>query len=721
MAVTRTTFCQMCASNCGIRVRVENDRIAEITPDPDHPLSRGYLCRAGRAAADLVDDPLRLDRPLRRGSDGGFAPISWDQATGEIGEKLAALRSRFGPRALALYWGGGHLAYPTLMLANGFMKAFGSPNTFSATSIDCAQVFLVAEKIYGNPLFLTLADVSHTRCLLVFGSNPAVTGLSQTQRAVDGWRIVRDMRKAGGSFILVDPRRSESADAADVYVKIRPGTDVFLIFGLIREILEEGMWNRAFVEKWVSGFEEIRTAAAGFSTDKVEKLTGVPAAQVRDIARTFATAPSAVAVGRSGVSLSRSSTLGEWGIAILNAITGNVDRPGGVYFNRGPVDLPRLSRGLLSSEAVARPRIGSYQPVLGGFPSATLADEISTPGESQVRALIVLCGNPLVSFPAVEKLREAFRSLELLVVIDLYMNDTARAAHYVLPAASFLEREDYNLAANHSHSVPFAQLGERVIRPRAERREDWEILRAIGARAGVPLLGSRALDLVARAADWIDARLGLGGRLAFHPRWLLRLAFLRSRVSYRRLQSCPSGIVLGDQGYGGFLPRIETPDGRIRLAVPEFLAALADFEKSSPNDPVYPFRLIGRRERHVLHATFRALPRLRERVPSTNYAELHPDDFRRFGILEDEEICVRSPVGAIRIRARPDPRVAPGNVCIPIHWGHRPNGDPAGDGVADAARGVNGNVLVEDRDLDPFTGMPRYNGAPCRIESLREQ
>ncbi len=719
MAETRVTFCQMCATNCGARVTIENGRIAAMTPDREHPLSRGHFCLVGRAAADLVDDASRLNQPLRR-IDGSFVPVSWDDAVGEIAQRLLAIRSRCGPRALALYWGGGHLAYPTLMLANGFMKGFGSPNTFSATSIDCAQVFLVAEKVYGNPLFLTLADVPHTRCLLLFGSNPAVTGLSQTQRAVNGWHQVRAMQRAGGRFLLVDPRRTESADEADVYTPIRPGTDVFLIFGLLRVIFEEGLWNRSFVERWVSGIEEIRTLAAGFPPERVERLTGVPADLVRTMARTFASAPAAVAVGRSGVSLSHSSTLGEWGIVALNAVTGNIDRPGGVYFNRGPIDLPRLSRSVLSAETSARPRIGAYQPVLGAFPAATLADEILTPGDGQVRALITLCGNPLVSFPNVEKLRRAFAKLDLLVVIDLYLNDTARAAHFVLPAASFLEREEYNLAANHSHAVPFAQLAERAVPPRAERREDWEILRAIGARAGIPLLGSRTLDLLARTADALDARLGLGGRIAFHPRWLLRLAMLRSRVSYRALRRVRSGLVLGNQAYGRFLPRLQTPDKKIRLAVPEFIAALAEFERRLPNDPVYPFRLIGRRERSVLHSTLRELPRLRRRVPDTNYAELNPDDVRRFGILDDEEVCVRSPTGAIRIRARPDPRIPRGVVCIPIHWGHMPNGDPTGRKLNGTVRGANGNTLVDDRDLDPFTGLPHYNGTPCRIESLRE-
>ncbi len=724
MAETRVTFCQMCAANCGVRVTVDDGRIAAIAPDPDHPLSRGHFCLLGRAATDLVDDSARLNQPLCR-VDGRFVPVAWSAAVDEIAARLLAIRARWGPRALALYWGGGHLAYPTLMLANGFMKGFGSPNTFSATSIDCAQVFLVAEKVYGNPLFLTLPDVAHTRCLLLFGSNPAVTGLSQTQRAVNGWRVVRKMRQAGGTFILVDPRRSESADEADIYASIRPGTDVCLIFGLIHVILGEGLWNRAFVERWVSGLEEIRAVAAGFPPAQVERLTGVPAAQVQLIARTFAAAPCAVAVGRSGVSLSHSSTLGEWGIVALNALTGNIDRAGSVYFNRGPIDLPKLSRGLLSSEALAGPRIGDYEPVLGGFPAATLADEILTPGDGQVRALIVLCGNPLVSFPNVEKLRRALATLDLLVVIDLFMNDTAQAAHFVLPAASFLEREEYNLAANHSHAVPFAQFVDRVVPPRAERREDWEILRAIGARAGIPLLGSRALDRVARAVDALDAYLGLGGRIAFHPRWLLRLALLRSRISFRKLRRARSGLVLGDHGYGRFLPRLQTPDGRICLAVPEFVSALDAFERSLPADPVYPFRLIGRRERYVPHAPFRALPRLRGRIRETNYAELSPADFRRYGILEDEEVCVRSPTGAIRIRARPDPRIPPGIVCIPIQWGYKSagqglNGDAANAGVEAAACGANGNVLVSDRDLDPFTGLPRYNGTPCRIESLRE-
>ena len=325
---------------------------------------------------------------------------------------------------------------------------------------------------------------------------------------------------------------------------------------------------------------------------------------------------------------------------------------------------------------------------------------------------------PSVTFPRVERLRRALASLDLLVVIDLSMNDTARAADFVLPAASFLEREDYNLAANHSHLVPFAQFGARSVRPRAERREDWQILRAIGTRAGVPVMGSRVLDRIARAADFMDAKLGLGGRVAFHPRWLLRLALLRSRVPYRRLRRNPSGLVLGDQGYGQFLPRLQTPGGKIRLAVPEFIGALRDFERRLPSHPAYPLRLIGRRERYVLHSTFRDLPRLRQRLPATNCAELNPEELHRLGVCDGDEVCVRSPAGAIQIRVRSDDRIAPGVVCIPIHWGYCANGAPAGT-AAPVPRGVNGNVLVDDRDLDRFTGLPHYNGTPCRIEKRR--
>src|SRR3954453_17297303 len=638
MAEHVVTFCRICEAHCGMIATVDNGRVTKLRPDPDHPLSAGYACPKGIAMTDVQNDPDRVLHPLRKRPDGEFERVSWDDAMRDIGERLARI-----PRtSVGWYMGNpGAFSYSHTLWVKGFLDALGSPHYYSAGSQDVNNRFAASALLYGSPLVVPIPDLQRTSFLLMLGANPMVSHGSVLTAP-----RVRDQLHAitarGGRVLVVDPRRTETARQFE-HVPITPDTDAWMLLSLLQVIFEEGLADRSFIAGWTRDAGRLEELARPHTPEATESRTGIPAADVRTLARDFASAGGAVAYGRTGSCLGRHGTVVAFLIDALNAVTGNLDRPGGAVFGRPSIALDEGGdRVGLDTSGARRSRIGDFPDVLGNMPASVLPQEIETPGDKQLRALFVSAGNPVLSVPDGAALERAFEKLDLLVSLDFYVNETNRHADYVLPTTTFLERDDTPVAFLGFYTTPFVQHSDAVVPPAGEAREEWEIvedlarplgitpssvreLRVLG-RFGLRVKPQRLLDLLLRSGpdgDWFGLR----------PRGL-RLSKVRRK---------PHGIVLAEHVATGVLRRkLRHRDKRVHLAPEQIVAEverLVSGAAGGGSDPRYPLRMIGLRELRSHNSWMHNSPLLL-RGGRTHAARVHPDDAAVVGLADGDLVCV---------------------------------------------------------------------------------
>ncbi len=708
MSVHRTT-CKVgaCEPFCGLEVEVEDGRMVAVRPDARHPVTAGYACIKGMHVHDYQNDPDRLLQPMRRGSSG-WERVSWDTATVEVGRKLRAIRDAHGPRSIATYWGNAADSV-SISLANTFCHAFGSPNSFNVLSLEYTDRGAVAARVLGNENLILQPDAGRAKFALLLGTNPLVTnGMTLLQRRPRIAADIKAIQRGGGRVVVVDPRRTETARVADEHVPIRPGTDLFLLVAMIGRIIETGRYDRAFVARHVKGFEAWEELVGIVDLDRAAEVTGLPRGLIERLADEFAAADGAFATTRVGVQTSHNTTLTEWAVTTLNAITGNIDRAGGVYFNPGALDVPALIERFSRRRNSAPSRIGRYPQIFGGPPAAVFADDVLSDDPDRIRALVVVAGNPVITFPQTAKIEAALRRLELLVCVDLYVSDTASFADYVLPAATAYEKGGLHFLTSNFEPYPFIEWRSKLVEPRGEARSEWEIFKALSRAAGVPFLNDPVIDRVSRALD----ALGVG----FSEELLYRYLLL-GKVRLGRLKRTPGGMKLGDIRWGDFLDRgLRTPDGKLHLAPPDFVSALSEaLAAPVAPSPEFPLLLIsGARRLASYNSWTHNIPALMERMKG-NWAILHPADAARLGVRDGQRVRVTSAVGSVEIGVVTSADIKDGVVAIHQFWGHTYE-----SGMRTARRypGVNVNFLHDDRVRDRFSGMPVFNGTPCRVEAL---
>jgi formate dehydrogenase len=747
----RATYCRICEPLCGLVATVEDGRLVRLRPDREHPLSRGFACPKGIAMTEVQNDPDRVLHPLRRGADG-FEAVSWDEALDDIGRRLRRIVRDHGGESVGWYFGNpGAFSYSHALWLQGFMTAVGSPNLFTAGSQDINNRFVASRLLYGSLTRVPVPDLARTEFLLVVGANPLVSHGS----AVSAPRI-RDQLRAivgrGGRVVVVDPRRSETARAFE-HVPVRPDGDAWLLLSLLHVIFAEGREDAAALARQARGVAGLRSMAAAHPPEETESRTGVPADDVRALARDLAGAGSAAVYGRTGSCLGRHGTLVAFLLDALNVVTGNLDRPGGAVFGSSPLGIERFAERFgLASYGRRRSRVGGFPDVLGSFPATLMAKEITTLGRGRLRAMFVSAGNPVVSVPGGDELSAALSRLDLLVSIDLYVNDTNRLADYVLPATTFLEREDLPVANLSLFTTPFVQFTGPVVAPYGEARQEWQIIDAIARRAGllpfVPGLPGRVLGRVLGRAPLVARRrlpdltprrrphgtipgdrprTGAPRDVAGHrvpwpaPERLLDLALrlgprgdlfgLRRGLSLRTLRRHPHGMVLGDHLRTGVLRDVvRHRDRRVRLDPPEIVAEFSRL--SVDDDPAYPLRLIGLRELRSQNSWMHNAETLM-RGARRHTARIHPSDAASYGIEDGEPCRITSRHGSISLPASVTDEVAPGTVAVPHGWGHHGGGWRR----ANAAGGANVNLLTssDPADLEALAGMAHLNGVPVRV------
>ncbi|GAA2610354.1 molybdopterin-dependent oxidoreductase [Actinomadura fulvescens] len=704
------TYCRICEPLCGLTATVEDGTLTRLRPDRAHPLSQGFACPKGIAMTEVQNDPDRVLHPLRRRADGEFERVSWDVALGEIAARLNRIRAEHGGGAIGWYFGNpATFSYSHPLWMSGFMGALKSPHLYSAGSQDVNNRFAASALLYGSPLLVPIPDLKRTDLLVMLGANPLVSHGS----LVTAPRIRDDLAaivRRGGRVLVVDPRRTETA-AAFEHLPVAPDGDAWLLLSLLNVMFEEGLDDREACGR-ARGIERLRTAARDFPPEETAARSGVAADDVRALARALAASERPVVYGRTGTCLGRYGTLTAFLIDVVTLVAGGLDRVGGAIFGASPVRVEELAkRSGLVTYGTARSRVGGYPDVLGTFPAGVMAKEITTPGPGRMRALIVSAGNPLNSVPGSGALGAALDELDLLVCIDLYVSDTGRKADYVLPATTFLEREDFPLPFLQNHLTPYVTWTEAVVPPRGEARQEWEIIDALARRMRLPLGSVRAQRVAHRLGVRPSPRTMVDALLRTGPYgdWY---GLRRGGLSLRKLRASPHGVVLADhQRTGTLRRRIQHRDKKIHVAPPEIVAEIGRLAAAPPPPGGYPLRLIGMRELRSHNSWMHNAPGLM-RGKRAHAARVNPKDAAEYGLQDGGPCRVTSEHGSIVLPAKVTDELAPGTVAVPHGWGHE-----GGWRMANAAGGANVNLLAsaDPADLEPLAGMAHLNGVPVKI------
>ena len=710
------TFCRICEAHCGMVATVEDGRVTQLRPDRDHPLSAGYACPKGIAMTDVQNDPDRVLHPLRRTPAGDFERVSWEEALADIGRRLRAVRDAHGPASIGWYMGNpGAFSYSHTLWAKGFLDGLGSPHYYTAGSQDVNNRFAASALMYGSPLVIPIPDLPRTSFLLMIGANPMVSHGSVLTAP-----RVRDQLHAitgrGGRVVVIDPRRTETARQFE-HVPVTPDADAWLLLSLLQVIFEERLGDSRFLAGWTKSAARLEQLAAAHTPEATEARTGVPAATARQLARDFAAADGAAAYGRTGSCLGRFGTAVAFLIDALNAVTGNLDTPGGAVFGRPAIALDDIgARAGLATYGERRSRVGGFPDVLGNAPASLIPQEIETPGEHQLRALVVSAGNPVLSVPDGDAMERALGKLDLLVSLDFYVNETNRHADYVLPTTTFLERDDTPLAFLGFYTTPFVQHSDAVVAPAGEAREEWEIIEDFARALDVLPYSMRELRWLARAGIRIKPQQLLDLLLRTGPDGDL-FGLRRRGLSLKKLRAKPHGVVVADYVATGVLGhKVRHRGKRVDLAPEPIVAELERLsEVAAPGaDDRFPLRLIGLRELRSHNSWMHNSPLLL-RGGRTHAARVHPDDAAAHGLVDGGRVCISSKSGTIEIDVKVSDEMTPGTVAVPHGWGHR-----GGWQLANGTGGANVNALSSGRpeDLERLAGMAFLNGIPIRLDPV---
>ncbi|MCB9622045.1 MAG: molybdopterin-dependent oxidoreductase [Sandaracinus sp.] len=724
MIETHTTFCRICEALCGLEAEVEGGRVVQLRPDARHVATRGYACVKGLKQAEYLRSPDRLRYPLvRRGDE--LVRATWDDTLADIGRIVARERA-IHPDRVAMYVGtaaGFGVLHP--VFAQGFMTGVGSKSMFSSATQDCANKFAAATHLYGFPFTQPFPDLEHTKALFVVGANPAISKWSFLQVSNPIARL-RELEARGCKIVFVDPRRTESAKAAGEHVFVRPGTDVWFYLAFLHELAArdargERVFDREHVRKYARGFEDVLHLVKPWSPERCAEVTGIAPETIRRLVDVHVQATregGAAFYSSTGVNMGPHGSLGFWLQEAINLVTGNTDRRGGTLVGQGVIDFPAFGKKTGALLRRDRSRVGAFRSVNDTFPGGILADEILTPGERQIRVLFVTGGNPLLTMAGAARLAKAFRSLEALVVLDVFPSETAHVGTHVLPCTSALQRPDLPFVFPLMlglQSRPYLQATRAVEEREGEQRDEATIYLDLARASGAPLFGSKVAQgvletLRATHTAWIRRR-DPGAQPSLPEERLLDLLLRATRQgSFSALLSERHGRERPEHAPGSFLgARVVTDDGKVDLA-PEALLTMAstrlepDFEAERVSAQSGKLRLITRRAVTTHnswmhnHEAF-----VRE---GTNHLYMHGDDMRARGIASGDLVDVSSATATVRVPARELEDLAPGVVALPHGWGHQ---HAKGLRVASRTRGVNVNLLAADGPgaLEPVSGMAR--------------
>ena len=690
--------CHLCEAICGLTLETTQAddgslAITSIKGDALDTFSRGHICPKAVALQDIQYDPDRLHQPmLRVGSE--WQPIPWEDAFALVAERLAGIQARHGQNAVAVYQGNPSVHnYGLMTHSNYFLGQLKTRNRFSATSVDQLPHHLTSHLMYGHGLLLPIPDIDHTDFMLILGGNPlASNGSIMTVPDVE--KRLKAIQARGGKIVVVDPRRSETAAMADQHLFVRPGGDAALLFGVLNTLFSENLTRDSHLP--IDGLEDVQRAIAGFTAEAMSAQCAISAEQIRQLARDFAAADKAVCYGRMGVSTQAFGTLCHWLVQLINLVTGNLDRVGGALCTTPAVDLVASTGGghfnRWQSRVSGRPEYG------GELPVSALAEEMLTEGEGQIRALVTVAGNPVLSTPNGRQLEQALDGLEFMVSVDLYINETTRYADLILPSTSALENDHYDTTFN-MFAVRNVTRFNRAILPKPQGAlHDWEIFvglaQAFAAQTGTVLKPTMApaqmIDFGLRAGVYGDAS--------------------EQKLSVAMLADHPHGVDLGPLK-ANLAARLKTADGKVQAAPPVILADLVRFA-AQPVPGADELLLIGRRHVRSNNSWMHNYHRLVKGKPRHQLL-MHPDDLASRLLSDGQRVQVSSRIGMIEVEVVASLDMMPGVVSLPHGWGHgRPGVHMT---IASGQPGASANDLTDERQVDELSGNAALNGVPVRV------
>ena len=722
---TELTFCRICEATCGLKATIDGDRVVAIEPDPDHVVSKGYSCIKGLRYHEIHHSPDRLRVPLKR-IGARFEEISWEQALAEIGAKVQRLVEDHGGDSVSAYLGN-PISFSLLppILTAAFLQGLGSHNLFQTGSQDCNNKFAAAERLYGFPFIHPFPDIDRSQCLIMIGTNPAVSrgSFMQLPRPI---RRLRAIEERGGKVFHVNPRRTETARQLGTQLFIRPDTDVYFLLSFLHEVISRDAIRHERVGRYMKGLNTLREVAEPWSPERTAEVTGISADTLRMVVDAYLNADGAALHLSTGVNQGSQGTLAYWIQESINAITGNLDKVGGTIVGHGYIkDFPKHARKGGHTMRKDLSRIGQLPSVADTFPAGLMADEILTPGDGQVRALICLAGNPLLTVPNSDgRLEEALKALELLVVIDIFRNETANHAHYVLPGTSALQRADLPFVFQSvmgAQPIPYVQYTDALLPLEGEQRDETMILLELARACRSKLFGSRLANGFFRGWMGLERLPLLGRRIGFTPERCLTLIARAFRLgSLDSLRKDPHGRLLEPNRGEDFLgQRVVTEDGLIDLAPAEFVEAATRLESCFEKEQAQrgKLKLISKREQHSHNSWMHNHPKFVEGQRSTNYLYMNPEDGARVGVESGAMVEVRSSVARVRLPVRLTDEMMVGAVALPHGWGHQ---GADGLSVASKTTGVNVNLLAADGPdaLEYFSGMAKLNGIWVDVEPV---
>jgi anaerobic selenocysteine-containing dehydrogenase len=725
-------ICPLCEACCGLELKVADNKVIAIRGHDEDVFSAGYICPKGVALKDLHEDPDRLRTPLVK-RNGEFVEATWDEAFAEIELRLPPLIAGHGRDTVAMSLGNpaAH-KFGLLLYGPQLMKALGSRNIFSASTLDQMPKHLSSGLLFGNLFSIPVPDIVRCDYLLMLGANPMASNGS-LWTVPDFRGKAKALRARGGKLVVIDPRRTETAALADEHHFIRPGADVFLLLGMVHTLFDESLVRLGRLGAFVAGVDALQSAVQPFAPESVAQRCGIGAADIRRLARDLAGARHAAVYGRIGTCTQEYGTLTSWLVDALNVLTGHLDEPGGAMFPKAAAfaqnaaGTPGSGRGVITGRH--KSRVSGAPEVFGEFPMTCLAEEIETPGAGQVRALITVASNPVLSSPNGPRLAAALDRLDFMVSMDIYVNETSRHADVILPAPSPLEDVHYDIAFPQMSWRNHARFSDAIFPLPPGQLPEWvtllklaAIVRGLGAQADTTRLDDEHFareagkQLGDHAAAAIEATSHLQG-----PRRMLDMALRTGPygdkfgrepegLNLAKVQAAPGGIDLGE-----LTPRIpellRTPSGKIELAPASLLADLArpakDLARQAP-----AMVIVGRRDVRSNNSWMHNLPLL-AKGPERCTAMVHPDDAQRLGLRDGAMARISNANGSIDARVQLSADMMPGVVSLPHGWGHSLPGTRLS--LAAERPGVNLNDLLDEDARDPLSGTAVLSGVPVEL------
>ncbi len=710
--------CTLCEAMCGIEVTTVEREIISIAGDKKNPFSEGHVCPKAAALKDLYDDPQRLRQPMRK-TAAGFEPISWEEALDTVAEKLHGIQHEHGNDAVGVYLGNPNAHnMGSILFGPYFYRALNTHNRYSATSVDQLPHHIVSRQMFGHQLQIPIGDIDNTDYFMIIGGNPlASNGSIMTVPHIK--RRLKAIQKRGGKVVVIDPKKSETADISCDHHFIKPGSDVLLMLAMVHTLFGKGLVDAAELLAHAPDLLQVEAYVKPYSPERVAKRVGISSEEIETMVSEFCAENSAFCYGRMGASVQVFGTLTQYLIMLFNMLTGNFNRRGGMMFTQPAADtLPHSGRGTMGKYSS---RVRNLPAFAGEYPVAALSEEITTPGEGQIKAMVIGGGNPVLTTTNGKQLDKAFEQLEFVAAVDFYITETSRHADIILPPVTALERDHYDVVFHNFAVRNSAKFSPALFSQPEDTKTDWQIYLGLAER--IDKLNGKATEHYAKLWEKeptgvVDAMLKSG-----------RYANGEHNVSIQTLRDQPHGIDLGP--LQPELPgAIYHDDKKISMAFDYFMADLPRVEQHffSDSSPLNArtadtLDLIGRRHLKSNNSWLHNSPRMMKGVKSNQKgqnprcsAQIHPDDAARFNIQDGQFITVTSRVGQVEITAELTEKIMPGVISIPHGWGHNKAGSSWS--LAEQHSGVSVNDLTDEMCLDELSGNAVLNGVPVTIAAL---